>query len=122
MRMILPLILAARGTVRDEATRHKPGGQRAGRRREVRGLAISLSRDNPEMIAELVPRATLKTLDMERPTGHWRVVGLAVSGGVERFPHAACGGRRADRGSGGSPSGRLPARARGGPAHDHVRG
>jgi hypothetical protein len=30
----------------------------------------------------LVPRATLKAVDMERPTGHWRLVGLAVGGGV----------------------------------------
>jgi len=30
----------------------------------------------------LVPRATLKAVDIERPTGHWRVVGVAVGGGV----------------------------------------
>jgi hypothetical protein len=30
----------------------------------------------------LAPRATLKVVDVERPTGHWRVVGLAVGGGV----------------------------------------
>jgi len=30
----------------------------------------------------LVPRATLKAVDMERPTGHWRVVGLVAGGAV----------------------------------------
>jgi len=30
----------------------------------------------------LVPRATLKAVDMERPTGHWRLVGVGVGGGV----------------------------------------
>ncbi len=30
----------------------------------------------------LVPRATLKAVDMERPTGHWRLVGVAAGGGV----------------------------------------
>lgn len=30
----------------------------------------------------LAPRATLKAVDMERPTGHWRLVGLAVGGAV----------------------------------------
>jgi hypothetical protein len=30
----------------------------------------------------LVPRATLKAVDIERPTGHWRLVGAGVGGGV----------------------------------------
>ena len=30
----------------------------------------------------LVPRATLKAVDIERPTGHWRLVGVGVGGGV----------------------------------------
>ena len=30
----------------------------------------------------LVPRATLKAVDMERPTGHWRLDGVGVGGGV----------------------------------------
>lgn len=33
----------------------------------------------------LVPRATLQAVSMERPTGHWRVVGLAAGGGVGAF-------------------------------------
>jgi len=30
----------------------------------------------------LAPRATLKTVEMDRPTGHWRLVGLAAGGAV----------------------------------------
>jgi hypothetical protein len=30
----------------------------------------------------LVPRATLKAVDIERPTRHWRLVGVGVGGGV----------------------------------------
>jgi hypothetical protein len=30
----------------------------------------------------LVPRATLKAVDVEQPTGHWRLVGVGVGGAV----------------------------------------
>jgi hypothetical protein len=30
----------------------------------------------------LVPRATLKAVDMDRPTGHWRLAGVAIGGGI----------------------------------------
>ena len=53
---------------------------------ESDALAVEIARtSNPAAYPKgrfLVPRASLKTLDMERPTGHWRVVGLAVGGGV----------------------------------------
>ena len=53
---------------------------------EVDALAMEIQKTSNKTAYHkgkfLVPRATLKTVDMERPTGHWRLVGLAVGGGV----------------------------------------
>jgi hypothetical protein len=53
---------------------------------EVDALAIDIHKTTNKVNYPkgkfLVPRATLKAVDMERPTGHWRVVGLAAGGGV----------------------------------------
>jgi len=52
---------------------------------EVDALAMEIHKTSNKTYPKgkfLVPRATLKAVDMERPTGHWRLVGLAVGGGV----------------------------------------
>jgi hypothetical protein len=53
---------------------------------EVDALAIEIykttNKTNYPKGKFLVPRATLKAVDMDRPTGHWRAAGLAIGGGV----------------------------------------
>src|SRR5207248_153263 len=53
---------------------------------EVDALAIEISKtSNSAAYAKgkfLVPRATLKALDVQRPTRKWRAVGVGVGGGI----------------------------------------
>ena len=56
---------------------------------EVDALAIEIHKTTNKTTYPkgkfLVPRATLKAVDVEQPTGRWKVVGLAVGGGVGAF-------------------------------------
>ena len=53
---------------------------------EVDALAIEIHKTTNKTTYPkgkfLVPRATLKAVDVEQPTGHWRLVGAGVGGGV----------------------------------------
>lgn len=53
---------------------------------EVDALAMEIHRTTNKTTYPkgkfLVPRATLKAVDMDRPTKHWRLVGIGVGGGV----------------------------------------
>jgi hypothetical protein len=56
---------------------------------EVDALAVDIYKSSNKTAYPkgkfLVPRATLKAVDVERNTRHWQVVGLAVGGGVGVF-------------------------------------
>ncbi|HUB79049.1 MAG TPA: hypothetical protein VMB03_09650 [Bryobacteraceae bacterium] len=53
---------------------------------EVDALAIEIhktsNKTNYPKGKFLVPRATLKTVDVDRPTGHWRAIGVSAGGAV----------------------------------------
>jgi hypothetical protein len=56
---------------------------------EVDALAVEISKTSNKTAYPkgkfLVPRATLKAVDVSSPTRHWRVVSLAVGGGIGVF-------------------------------------
>ncbi len=53
---------------------------------EVDALAVDVRKTSNRVAYPkgkfLVPRATLKAIDVDRPTRHWRIVGTAVGGGI----------------------------------------